>query len=261
MKKNYDEAHASNFIKGITRLTGIAESKLKKYAAENNLFNVLEHPNTIDPNKQQLEKIHVLNEFISTYRLLKLQENENKLVLDSSKVAGEYFVSLLSGIKDREKFMAAFLDTGNNIIETKTFSEGSIGEAAVYPRMILKAALDCDCKAIILAHNHPGGSRIPSIQDRDITERLISIFAPLQISVLDHIIVANIQYHSMAEQGGMPQPSKNVSYEAIPLDDSKGVKEDETDFQVDISDCDELDLDEFDFLEPDAQEEEDEWEL
>ncbi len=42
----------------------ISENKLKKYAAENNLFNVLEHPNIIDePNKQQLEKIHVLNEF------------------------------------------------------------------------------------------------------------------------------------------------------------------------------------------------------
>lgn len=261
MKKNYDEAHASSFIKGITRLTGIAESKLKKYAAENNLFNVLEHPNTIDPNKQQLEKIHVLNEFISAYRLLKLQENENKLVLDSSKMAGEYFVSLLSGIKDREKFMAAFLDTGNNLIETRTFSEGSIGEAAVYPRMILKAALDCDCKSILLAHNHPGGSRIPSIQDRDITERLISIFAPLQISVLDHIIVANSQYHSMAEKEGMPQPSRDVSYDAILLDDKKGVKEDETGFQVGISVCDELDLDEFDFLELDDQEKEDEWEL
>ena len=121
------EAHASNFIKGITRLTGIAESKLKKYVVEDNLFNVLEHPKTIDPNKQQLEKIHVLNEFISAYRLLKLQENENKLVSDSAKVAGEYFASLLGGIKDREKFMAAFLDTGNNLIETRTFSEGSIG--------------------------------------------------------------------------------------------------------------------------------------
>ena len=106
MKKNYEEEHASNFIKGITRLTGISESKLKKYAAENNLFNVLEHPNTIDPNKQQLEKIYVLNEFISTYKLLKLQENESKLTLNSSKIAGEYFVSLLGGIKDREKFMA-----------------------------------------------------------------------------------------------------------------------------------------------------------
>lgn len=77
------------------------------------------------PMEVELTKIHFLNEFISIYRLLKLQENENKLVLDSSKVAGEYFASLLGGIKDREKFMAAFLDTGNNIIETRIFSEGT----------------------------------------------------------------------------------------------------------------------------------------
>jgi DNA repair protein RadC len=70
-------------------------------------------------------------------------------VLNASTVAGEYFVSLLGGIKDKEKFMAAFLDSGNNIIETRTLSEGSIGEAVVYPRMVLKAALDCDCKSII----------------------------------------------------------------------------------------------------------------
>ena len=260
MKKNYDEVHASNFIKGITRLTGISESKLKKYVAENNLFNVLEHPNTIDPNKQQLEKIYLLNEFISTYKLLKLQENENKLAFNSSKVAGEYFASLLGGIKDREKFMAAFLDTGNNIIETRTFSEGSVAEAVVYPREILKAALDCDCKSIILAHNHPGGSLSPSIQDRELTQRLMSIFLPLQISVLDHIIVANTQYNSMMEQCTMPQPSQNISYDTIPLDDNKAVKEDEADFNADISDCDELNLDDFDFPGPD-DEEEDEWEL
>ncbi|MCX7841556.1 MAG: JAB domain-containing protein [Clostridia bacterium] len=258
MKKSYDESYTSSFIKGITQLTGIAESKLKKYAAENNIFNVLEHPNTIDPNKTQLEKINVLNEFISTYRLLKLQENESKLTLNSSKLAGEYFVSILGGIKDKEKFMAAFLDNGNNIIETRTFSEGSIGEAVVYPRTILKTALDCDCKAVILAHNHPGGSLNPSIQDRDVTQKLVSIFSPLEISVIDHIIVANIQYQSMAEQGIMPQPSNHVSYDAVKLSDSNALKE--TDYSKDLYEHGETDLPDLDFFEQDVEDEE-EWEL
>lgn len=261
MKKNYDEAYASSFIKGISRLTGIAESKLKKYAAENNLFNVLEHPNTIGPNKQELEKIHVLNEFISTYKVLKLQEDENKLIINTHVVAGEYFVSLLGGIKDREKFMAAFLDAGHNIIETRTFSEGTVTEAVVYPRAILKAALDCDCRAILLAHNHPGRNLSPSIQDRNLTETLVSIFTPLQISVLDHIIVADMKFYSMLEQGTLPQPSRNVSYDAIPLDDSKAAEEDEAAFETDISEFNEMDLDDFDFIEADGQEDEDEWEL
>jgi len=261
VKKNYDAAYASSFIKGITKLTGISESKLKKYASENNLFNVLEHPNTIEPSKPQLEKIHMLNEFISTYKLLKLQEKESKIVLNSSTVSGEYFLSLLGGIKDREKFMAAFLDSGNNIIETRIFSEGSIGEAVVYPRMILKAALDCDCKSIILAHNHPGGSLNPSVQDRDITEKLIAIFAPLQINVIDHIIVANINYHSMAERGNIPQTaSKNVSYDAISLSENSAVKEDLIGFNHRVNTADDNDLGDIELFGQDC-EEEDEWEI
>lgn len=258
MKGRDEKAHASSFIKSITCLTGIAESKLKKYASENNLFNVLEHPSTIGANSQQLEKIQVLNEFITTYRILKLQENENRIVFNSPKVAGEYFASLLGGTKDKEKFMAVFLDSGNHIIETRTFSEGSIGEAPIYPRAILKAALDCDCKNIIVAHNHPGGSLDPSIQDRDITEKLISIFSPLQISVLDHIIVANAQYRSMAEQGGMPQPSKNICYDVIYMSDEKKVKEDEAAYIMDLSDLSEIEMEDFDLPEPDDPE--DEWE-
>lgn len=259
MKKgNAEEVHASSFIKSITCLTGIPEVKLIKYASENNLFNVLEHPNTIAPSKQQLVKIQILNEFIATYRLLKLQEVENRLVFNSPKIAGEYFASLLGGTKDREKFMVVFLDSGNHIIETRIFSEGTVGEAPIYPREILKAALDCDCKGMVLAHNHPGGSPDFSIPDKEITQKLISIFSPLQISVLDHIVVANSGYSSMAEKIGMPQPSENISYEAVPAQKNRKVKEDEAAYDADLSEFDGLDLDSFDFPEPD--EPEDEWE-
>lgn len=228
MKRNYDEEYASSFIKGITCLTGISESKLTKYALENNLFNVLEHPHTIDPNKQQLEKLYILNEFISMYRLLKLQENESKFSFTSSKVAGEYFTALLGGVKDQEKFLAAFLDGGHNIIEVRTFSEGSVSETVVYPRTILQAALANDCRSIIFAHNHPGGSINPSLEDRDITQKLISIFTPLKINVLDHIIVAGTTYQSMLEQGLLPQASSDICYDAVSLDDHKAAEVNET---------------------------------
>lgn len=188
-----------------------------------------------------------------------MQEQETKIVLNSSSKAGEYFVSLLGGIKDKEKFLTVFLDSGNNIIETRTMSEGSIGEAVVYPRMLLKAALDCDCKSIILAHNHPGGSLSPSMQDKDLTQKLVSIFEPLQISVIDHIIVANIHYHSMAESGNLPQSSPlRVNYDAVPLSDQKELKEEIMDFHADMSNEEDVDLDNIDFPEQDG-EEEDEW--
>lgn len=205
MLNRYDEDYTICFLKGLKNLTGISYRKLEQYASQNNVFNILEHPNTIDANQQQLEKISLLNEFISTYRLLKLQEDQTKIILNSSNKAGEYFSSILSGIKDREKFMVAFLDAGNSIIETKTMSEGSLGEAVVYPRNILKTALDCDCKSLVLAHNHPGGFLKASQQDLEVTQRLISVFSLVEISVLDHVIVTGSSYYSMAEQGLMPE--------------------------------------------------------
>ena len=228
MKKNYDEVYAQSFIKGLTTLIGLPERKLKKYASENNLFNVLEHPNTIAPSDQQLEKINLLNEFLSTYKILKMQEQETKICLNSSLKAGEYFASMLGGVKNKEKFLVAFLDSSNSVIETRTMSEGTIGEAVVYPRDVLKAALDCDCKSIAISHNHPGNSLNPSLQDIDLTERLVSIFTPLNINVLDHIIVANSTYHSMAETGKMPGPSSSkVSYDSLKLTSKNEIKEEE----------------------------------
>ena len=196
--------YTNNFLKGLTNLTGISLEKVQRYAKENNPFNILEHPKIIDPNEKQLQKIGLLNEFIASYNLLKAHESENKIKFSTTKQAGDYFVPLLSGIKDKEKFMVAFLDNGNNIIQTKVVSEGSIAQAVVYPRDILKEALACDCKAMILSHNHPGGSDKPSNEDIALTQRLVNIFQPLGIKILDHIIVAGVNYCSMAQKGYVP---------------------------------------------------------
>ncbi len=177
-----------------------------------------EHPQIVEPNEKQLEKIGLLNEFISAYSLLKIHENEERLQLNSSTVSGQYFLALLGGMKDKERFMVAFLDNGNNVIETKTMSEGSVGQAVVYPREVLKYAIVCDCNAIILAHNHPGGSKNFSPEDKSLTQRFVDIFHPLQIKILDHIIVGGTGYSSMAEQGIVPYQSKGTAnYEEIAL--------------------------------------------
>lgn len=153
----------------------------------------------MEPYEKQLEKIGLLNEFISSYNLLKMHESENKIKLTSSSQSGQYFSSLLSGMKDKERFMIAFLDSSNSIIETKIISEGTVGQAPVFPREILKTAIACDCKSMVLAHNHPGEALNPSVEDRTLTQRLVDIFHPLDISILDHIIVAGASYTSMAE--------------------------------------------------------------
>ncbi len=213
-----DIRHTDNFLKGLTTLTGLSYKKVQRYVKENNPFNILEHPHIMEPNEKQLEKIGLLNEFISSYNILKIYEGNEKVVLNSSTLSGQYFLALLGGMKDKERFMVAFLDSGNNIIETKTMSEGSIGQTAVYPREILKYALACDCNSMILAHNHPGGSKNFSPEDKELTQRIVDIFHPLEIKILDHIIVSGASYSSMAEKGILPHQCKGTAnYEEIAL--------------------------------------------
>lgn len=216
MKQNL--VHTERFLKGLTTLTGLSYKKAQQYVKENNPFNILEHPHIMEPNEKQLEKIGLLNEFIAAYSILKIYEDNEKITLNSTTISGQYFLALLGGMKDKERFMVAFLDNGNNIIETKIMSEGSIGEAAVYPREILKYALACDCNAMVLAHNHPGGSKNFSSDDKVLTQRMVDIFHPLNIKILDHIIVAGTGYSSMAEKGIIPYQSKGAAnYKEITL--------------------------------------------
>ncbi|MBP2033412.1 DNA repair protein RadC [Clostridium algifaecis] len=226
--------YTNNFLKGLTSLTGIPIKKIQEYAKENNPFNILEHPNIIEPNEKQLQKIGLLNEFIASYNLLKVHESENKIKFSSPKEAADYFIPLLSGIKDKEKFMVAFLDNGNNIIQTKIMSEGNIAQAVIYPRDLLKEALACDCKAMILAHNHPGGSNSPSNEDKALTQKLVNIFHPLDIKIHDHIIVAGVNFCSMAEKGYMPQVIDELAnYEPIKIE-NKNILEENQSFNSEI---------------------------
>ena len=212
------EKYSDSFFRSLNKLTGIPMSKLKSYAKENNPFNILEHPGVVDPNDKQLEKINKLNEFIASYNVLKLDQENEKITFKSPNDSGKYFASLLSGVKDKERFLVAFLDNSNSIIELRTVSQGTTNMAVVYPRDILKMALANDCSSIMLSHNHPGGSLKASHEDIALTQRIVDIFRPLDIKVLDHIIVGGYSFSSMAENGVLPNDRMDVAnYEPIKL--------------------------------------------
>jgi DNA repair protein RadC len=218
--------YKDSFFKNLNKLTGIPISKIKNYAKENNPFNILEHPMVVDPNEKQLEKIGMLNEFMASYNVLRMNEEESKIKFQSSTDSGEYFLAILGGKRDRERFMVAFLDTKNRIIETKVVSEGSIAMAVVYPREILKIALANDCKNIILSHNHPSGAIDASPEDKSITQRIVDIFHPLNIKVLDHIIVGGGKYSSMANDGYLKDSSINrANYEPFNFCEENNIEE------------------------------------
>lgn len=210
--------YTDSFFASLNKLTGIPMSKIKNYAKDNNPFNILEHPMVVEPNDRQLEKIGKLKEFIASYNVLKMTQENEKIKFTSPKEAGKYFTSLLNGMKDKERVLVAFLDNSNSIIETKTISEGSTNMSVVYPRDILKMAIANDCSNIMMAHNHPGGSTNPSKEDIDLTQRIVNIFKPLDINVIDHIIVGGYSFSSMAENGTLPSKSMGLAnYQPITL--------------------------------------------
>lgn len=210
--------YEDSFFKSLNILTGISITKLKNYAKENNPFNILEHPMVLDPNDKQLDKIGKLNEFLASYNVLRLNEENNKITIKSSKEAGTYFQAILQGVKDKERVLVAFLDNGNNVIELKVISIGSTSMSVVYPRDILKMAMNNDCRSIILAHNHPGLSVTPSSDDIALTQRIVDIFHPLDIKLVDHIIVGGSRYSSMAEGGYLPNKIQDAAnYQPISI--------------------------------------------
>jgi DNA repair protein RadC len=90
---------------------------------------------------------------------------------------------------DKEQFRLLFLDKRNQLIADEVQQVGTVDHTPVYPREVIKRALELSATAIILVHNHPSGDPTPSQADIQMTRAIIDIAAPLGISVHDHIIV------------------------------------------------------------------------
>lgn len=105
------------------------------------------------------------------------------------------------GTLDHEVFCCLYLDNRHRVIAFEESFRGTIDGTAVYPREILKAALNHNAAAVIFAHNHPSGVADPSRADELLTRRLKDAFALIDIRVLDHLIVAQGACVSFAERG------------------------------------------------------------
>lgn len=109
--------------------------------------------------------------------------------------------------RPHEVFGAIFLDTRHGILASEEILAaedihfGSIDGAEVHPRVVAKRALELNAAAVIVYHNHPSGNPEPSAADRQVTARLKSALALLDIRVLDHIIIGGTESLSMASKG------------------------------------------------------------
>ena len=91
--------------------------------------------------------------------------------------------------EEREQFRILFLDKKNVLIADEVQQAGTVDHTPVYPREVVKRALELSATAIILVHNHPSGDPTPSRADIEMTKQIIDTAKPLGIAVHDHIII------------------------------------------------------------------------
>jgi DNA repair protein RadC len=101
----------------------------------------------------------------------------------------------------KEQFVALLLDGKNRLIRQVRISEGSLTASVVHPREAFLPAVRVSAAAVIFAHNHPSGDPTPSSEDRAVTEQLRQAGRVLGITVLDHLVVGDGRYRSLAEEG------------------------------------------------------------
>ena len=101
----------------------------------------------------------------------------------------------------REQFHILFLDTKNQIIADEQQQTGTIDHAPVYPREVIKRALELSAAAIILVHNHPSGDPRPSVADIDITRKIAQAGSELGVVVHDHLVIAHGGHVSFRSEG------------------------------------------------------------
>ncbi len=138
---------------------------------------------------------------------LKVMESQaaskrGKELFTSPKAVKRYF-RLRLGQYECEYFSIAFLDNQNRLNACEDLFRGTIDGASVYPREVVKAVLQYNAAAVILAHNHPSGVVEPSKADHLITQRLKEALKLIDVKVLDHIIVGSKHTYSFAENSSL----------------------------------------------------------
>ncbi|MDC9727083.1 MAG: DNA repair protein RadC [Candidatus Thioglobus sp.] len=101
------------------------------------------------------------------------------------------YLHLHIGYSSREQFAVLLLDQKHRLIEFDILFTGTLNQASIHPREVVKIALEKDACAVVLAHNHPSGDPSPSQADIDITKRIKKALALIEVRVLDHIIIGN----------------------------------------------------------------------
>jgi DNA repair protein RadC len=142
-------------------------------------------------------------QFLLTVRAVTLRGLENQAfdgpVLSTSRQLIDYLRADMAHALV-ERFRVLFLNAQNRLLG-ETVADGSINQAPIYPREIMRRALDLGATALILVHNHPSGDPTPSASDIEATVQLAMAGRTFEICVHDHVIVSRSSWFSFKARG------------------------------------------------------------
>jgi DNA repair protein RadC len=121
-------------------------------------------------------------------RRIGLEPLRKRCVISSWSALQAYVRTTLAH-EPRERFHVLFLDRKNQLIADETLGQGTVDHAPVYPREVVRRALELGSSALILVHNHPSGDPTPSSADAEMTRQIVDAAKALNITIHDHLVV------------------------------------------------------------------------
>lgn len=130
------------------------------------------------------------------------QDTPDRIVIRQSSNVADIFRPILSDLQ-HEEFWALMVNRSNRVLANIKISQGGLNGTVTDVKIILKKAIDHLASGVIVCHNHPSGNLSPSDADLSITRKLKEAAALMDIQVLDHIIIAEKDYYSFADNGNL----------------------------------------------------------
>ena len=164
----------------------------------------------LDASLTELQSVKGIGEISAIYlkviresaTLYLLETSEEEEVLRDPEQLSNFWRMRIGHLK-HEVFAVAYLDSACRLLRdgVETLQEGTIDRAAVYPRRVVKAALNRQAAALVLAHNHPNGNVEPSEQDKVVTRAVVLAAETISLRIVDHLIVSASETFSFREAG------------------------------------------------------------
>ena len=141
-------------------------------------------------------------------RRLESSRSSEKKKLRNRGEAERHCRGLLEGLR-QEHFYVVCLDSQMHVLSDVLINRGSLDEVQAYPRLVAEAVLRYNARSVVLCHNHPGGSVVPSAADVSATRVLSDLFATLGVTLIDHMVIASGRTLSMSDCGLLLHPAND----------------------------------------------------